>query len=127
MEISITTIDKTSPNATISRFLDALCDHQLQYYAQDWMERIGYSNMSELHEAISPLIDAMNSAHINTSENVKMIYRCGNGNVFPDWKLSLLGLTYLAFNAPHKSPELRHWQLKILSSYLDKGKADHLF
>lgn len=119
MEIAINSLEKASRNPTIMRFMDAWDDCQLIFYAQDWMKTIGYNNMDELNVAISPLIDAMKGAEINASENIKAIYRCSQGNVFKDWKLSRLGLTYLAFNAPHKSPKLRQLQLKMLANFLN--------
>lgn len=123
MEISITSLEKMPTESTvILRFIDALNDHQLRYYAQDWMKSIGYDSMDELHKAISPLIDAMNSVHMSTSENIKPVYRCSNGHIFRDWKLSRLGLTYLALNAPHKSQKVSQLQLKILSNYFNGEK-----
>lgn len=123
MEISITSLDRVpSDNAVILRFLEALNDHELRYYAQDWMKSIGYDNTDELNSAISPLIDAMNSVHISTSENIKPIYRCSNGNIYRDWKLSRLGLTYLALNAPHKTKKISELQLRILSNYFNKER-----
>lgn len=122
MEIAINSLEKASRSPTIMRFMDAWDDCQLIFYAQDWMKTIGYNNMDELNGAISPLIDAMKGAEINASENIKAIYRCSRGNVFKDWKLSRLGLTYLAFNAPHKSPKLRQLQLKMLSDFLNSNR-----
>lgn len=120
---TITSLEKTNDNQTLLRFIEALNDRQLRYYAQDWMKRIGYANMKELREAISPLIDAMQSTHVNTSENIKLIYRCDKTGVYQDWKLSKLGLTYLAFNAPHKNRQVRNLLLKLLLNYFSQNKA----
>lgn len=121
MEISITSLKRTTWDSTvIDRFIEAMQDRQLEYYAQDWMKSIGYTNMEEVSQAITPLIDAMHSVHMSASENIKPVYRCSNGHIFRDWKLSRLGLTYLALNSPHKNQEISQLQLKILSSYFNK-------
>ncbi|MBL6448862.1 hypothetical protein JMN32_21295 [Fulvivirga sp. 29W222] len=120
MEISITSLERVpTESAVLLRFLEALNDHELRYYAQDWMKSIGYENVDELNSAISPLIDAMNSVHMSTSENIKPVYICNKGNVYRDWKLSRLGLTYLALNSPHKTKKISQLQLKILSKYFN--------
>lgn len=125
MEITITSLEKAPQDSiVISRFIEALNDHQLKYYAQDWMKSIGYTSMAELQQAISPLIDAMNSVHVSTSENIKPVYRCSNGHIFRDWKLSRLGLTYLALNSPHKNQKISQLQLKILMDYFRSQKDD---
>ena len=123
MEIAITSLEQTSKNSTLERFIEALNDRNLTYYAQDWMKSMGYANMDELHRAISPLIDAMNDAHINASENIRLVYRCDKGHVYEDWKLSLLGLTYLALNSPHKTKKMNRLQFKIISNYLDSRRT----
>ncbi|WP_157493825.1 hypothetical protein [Fulvivirga imtechensis] len=122
MEISITSLEQLSKSAILERFIEALNDRNLTYYAQDWMKSMGYANMDELHHAISPLIDAMTDAHIDASENIKLVYRCDQGRVYEDWKLSLLGLTYLALNSPHKTKKMNRLQFKIISDYLSNRK-----
>ena len=125
MEMSITSLEKSPKSNTILRFLEAMDDCQLRYYAQDWMQSIGYFSMDEINEGISPLIDALQSAEINMSQNIKPVYRCSEGSIFRDWKLSRLGLTFLAFNAPHKNKKLRQLQIKMLSDYLDSIQMEN--
>lgn len=123
METLTISLQRTSERATFDRFIDALNDRNLEYYAQDWMASMGYHNVDELHDTISPFIDALHDAHLNTSENIKLVYRCENGNIYEDWKLSLLGLAWLAFNSPHKTKKVTRLQLKILSDYLSGNKS----
>lgn len=123
METVSNALDRPIKSQVFDRFIEALNDRNLEYYAQDWMKSMGYKNMDELHQAISPLL-TINDTPFNPSQNVKLVYRCDRGLIYEDWKLSLLGLTYLAFNSPHKSQKISRMQLKIISDYLRQGKRD---
>lgn len=114
-------LDRPVKSEVFDRFIEALNDRNLVYYAQDWMKSMGYQNMDELHRALSPLL-SINDTPFSTSQNVKLVYRCDRGRIYEDWKLSLLGLTYLAFNSPHKSQKISRMQLKIISDYLKQEK-----
>lgn len=124
MDITITSLQKPRQDDPVFlRFVDACDNQKLKYYAHDWMASIGYETIEELDEVISPLIDAMNSTHMSASENIKSVYRCTEGRVFRDWKLSKLGITYLALNAPHKNQMASRLQLKILCNYFDQKSS----
>ena len=108
-------------NFPLLNFIEAIAESNLHYFARDVRKSIGYASEKELDDIISIFIKSMMESNMEVSPNIKFVYRCEEGEIYHDWKLSDLALCFLVFNAPIKAPELRRFQLKILSDYFIKN------
>jgi len=114
-------LEQIKQNLPLLNFVEAMAESNLRYFAWDVRKSIGYSSEKEMDDIIPLFIKSMMESNIDVSPNIKFIYRCEEGKVYHDWKLSALALCFLVLNAPIKTPELRRFQLKILSDYFIKN------
>ncbi|MEO9966651.1 MAG: hypothetical protein ABJF11_12715 [Reichenbachiella sp.] len=97
----------------IEHFMEAVSQSYLIFYASDLLSDLGYSELSELNEGLARAVAICETVDIPVDENIKLVFRDNQAQLFQDWKLSRLSRYLLMVNGQPSNPTVGHTQVDM--------------
>ena len=100
---------------SIDRFLDALLDADLTFYASE-LRDIGLGDDEDIRQAVERAVQICNASAISVRKNFKCVYRWDRERhtVTCDWRLSPMARKLVIMNGNASNPLVAKVQLTLL-------------
>jgi hypothetical protein len=107
-------IDILQENPAFLAFLSGVQESHLHYRASQIQERLGYTHLNQLEEAIRRAMAACRAQGLPLEEHFKPVYCSMEHDLQRDWRLSSLAYALVLLNSDPAHPEVARLQFSLL-------------
>lgn len=110
------TIIQTHASPVVDEFAEKMAMLNLINYASEAAMEMEFESLEEMHESVKRAMELCMSAGISIKGNFQRIYKCSDGGIVYDWKLSMLAYRLVCLSGNSSNPNVARLTIQLLKN-----------